>query len=363
MLLKTSKLLILGFLILTYSCKIFQVQQELREELVIYPSPPDTARIQYLTTINSSDDIKEKRSPFVDFILGKEQALEINHPGDIISRYGTLFVSNGALRGFAEIDLIEKDLIFMTPRGKGEIRSSMSCAFDSSGHLFVADKIRKEVLVFNKTDTGLEYIKAFGKGSDFKPEFVFAFDNKLWVVSKKDQNVHVFDGKTFKPLFTFPNAERGNDAFLHTPKYVNGFGDYIYVTDFFGFNIKVYDLKGNFVRAVGAPGKSPGQFSRPKDIAIDREENLYALDAAFGNVQIFNNKGQLLLYFGGQNDNKGDIVLPKGIDIDYENLEFFEKYVDPDYSLKYLIYVTMQYGPNKVNVYGRVEPKQVLRAE
>lgn len=357
------KILLFVLLLFNYSCKVFQVQQESLGEIVIYPSPPDTARIQYLTTINNSDDIKEKRSSFVNFILGKEETLEINHPGDIVSRYGTLLVSNGAVRGFAEINLNKKTLDYIVPKGKGEIRASMSCAFDSIGNLYVADEIRQEVLVFNKTENGLEYISAFGDGVDFKPEFVYAFDNKLWVISKKDRNIHVYDAKTYRPLFTFPNAEIGNDAFMWTPKYINGFGDYIYITDFFGFNIKVYDLKGNFVRTVGAPGKSPGQFSRPKDIAIDREENLYALDAAFGNVQIFNNKGQLLLYFGGQNDNKGDIILPKGIHIDYENRHFFEKYVDPDYTLKYLIYVTMQYGPNKINVYGRVEPKQNLISE
>ena len=182
MLSNVSKLLFLVLLFFNYSCKVFQIQQEPIEELVIYPSPPDTAKIQYLTTINSSIDIKEKRSPFVNFILGKEQALGINHPGDIISRYGTLLVSNGAIRGFAEINLNNKTLHYIVPKGKGEIRASMSCAFDSIGNLYVADEIRQQILVFNKTENGLKYITSFGDGVDFKPEFVLAFDNKLCVI-------------------------------------------------------------------------------------------------------------------------------------------------------------------------------------
>ena len=97
--------------------------------------------------------------------------------------------------------------------------------------------------------------------------------------------------------------------------------------------------------------------------AVSTKWLIFTVAAAFGNVQIFNKEGQLLLYFGGQNGNDGDIILPKGIHIDYENRFFFEEYVDPEYTLKYLIFVTMQYGPNKIKVYGRVEPKEELKSE
>ena len=35
---------------------------------------------------------------------------------------------------------------------------------------------------------------------------------------------------------------------------------------------------------------------------------------------------------------------------------YFQKYVDPAYELKYIILVTNQYTPEKVNVYGRIVP-------
>jgi hypothetical protein len=33
-------------------------------------------------------------------------------------------------------------------------------------------------------------------------------------------------------------------------------------------------------------------------------------------------------------------------------MEYFEKYVDEDFKLKYLVYVSNRFGPTKINVYG-----------
>ncbi|MCF6169313.1 hypothetical protein, partial [Lutibacter sp.] len=96
---------------------------------------------------------------------------------------------------------------------------------------------------------------------------------------------------------------------------------------------------------------------RPKGIAVDKEENIYVVDASFENVQIFNKEGKLLLFFGGHYRSKGDMWLPTKVMIDYDNLKYFEKYVDPKFDLKYLIFVANQYGPDKVSVYGRITLK------
>ncbi|MEZ4999553.1 MAG: hypothetical protein R2744_00210 [Bacteroidales bacterium] len=97
---------------------------------------------------------------------------------------------------------------------------------------------------------------------------------------------------------------------------------------------------------------------RPKGIAVDRNRNIYVVDAAFENVQIFNSSGQLLMFFGGPYRSPGDMWLPADVTTDYENLGYFEKFVDPDFELQFIIYVTNQYGPGKIGVYGFVKEKQ-----
>ena len=63
------------------------------------------------------------------------------------------------------------------------------------------------------------------------------------------------------------------------------------------------------------------------------------------------------MFFGGTDTGPGSMYLPAKITIDYDHVNYFEKYVSPEFRLIYLIFVTNQYGSNKVSVYGRVEQK------
>ncbi|MFZ5997484.1 MAG: hypothetical protein ACOYW7_08355, partial [Nitrospirota bacterium] len=38
--------------------------------------------------------------------------------------------------------------------------------------------------------------------------------------------------------------------------------------------------------------------------------------------------------------------------IDYDNVRYFQKYADPNFTIEYLILVTSQFGDRMVNVYG-----------
>ena len=69
------------------------------------------------------------------------------------------------------------------------------------------------------------------------------------------------------------------------------------------------------------------------------------------------------MFFGGNYKGPGYLWLPAKVIIDYDNLSYFQKFVDPSFELKYLILVTSQYGPDKINVYGFVEPAKVKATE
>ena len=83
--------------------------------------------------------------------------------------------------------------------------------------------------------------------------------------------------------------------------------------------MQVFNPEGKHVRNIGSVGDRPGNFSRPKGIAIDSEDHIYIVDAAFQNFQIFNKEGQPLLFVGEGGSHPGQFLLPAGIAIDDED--------------------------------------------
>jgi DNA-binding beta-propeller fold protein YncE len=191
---------------------------------------------------------------------------------------------------------------------------------------------------------------------------VFVSDDKIWVTNIAGHQIHVYRNDTSHELLnTFPEVDKSSPGCLFSPTNICVTDSLVYVTDFGDFKVKIYNHDGEFLRSVGTYGQGLGQFVRPKGIAVDKESNLFVVDAGFENTQIFSKDGSLLMFFGGNYKGPGDMWLPAKVTVDYDNKKYLEKYVDPGYDLKYLILVTNQFGPDKLNIYGAVEPAKVAK--
>lgn len=62
-------------------------------------------------------------------------------------------------------------------------------------------------------------------------------------------------------------------------------------------------------------GMQPGQFRRPKGIAVDRDKIVYVVDSDFSNFQMFDDEGRVLLYVGSYGARPGQMIMPAGIAI------------------------------------------------
>jgi hypothetical protein len=340
-------------LVLT-SCKLFMTQNKTPDLKVIFPTPPDTARIQFLKSISTSQSLTGEQSKFKTFIFGKEEVKDILKPSGVFIRYGKIYLCDIGLKGLEIIDLEKGRFEYFIPEGKGELKLPISCYVDERNWLYIADGKRQQIIVFDESG---KYVTSFGENENFKPTALFVSDGKIWVANIMNHKILVYDKTTYQLLKQFPDIEPGAPGYLYQPTYIWVTNDRYYVSDFGDFRIKTYNQNFEFVDSIGSYGKMPGQFVRPKGIAVDRDNYLYVVDAAFENVQIFNDQGEFMMPFGGPYTGPGYMNLPIGIVIDYDNLKYFETYVDPDYKLKYLILVSNQYGPDKLNIYGRIEPK------
>ena len=331
------------------SCAHTGLQSTKPESLVIFPSPPDTTRIQFLTYINTSQDVTGKQSGFNKFLFGEEKPRPIVRPYGVQAWKTKLYICDTGLGGIEILDFEKGSFELFKPGGKGQLKLPINSFVDESGKLYVADGNRRQIVVFDNQGA---YMDAFGETGNFKPTDVSIMGNRIYVADIKGQQICVYDTLGYKLVQKIPDKTVNPGVKLYQPTNLAVGGDKIYVSDFGDFTVKVFSTEGKYLETVGGYGRNLGQFTRPKGIDVDRSGNLFVVDAAFENVQIFNNKSKLLMFFGGS----GNMNLPAAISISYDGLSYFQDFVDDSFRLLYLIFVTNQFGANKVGVYGFVEP-------
>jgi DNA-binding beta-propeller fold protein YncE len=324
-----------------------------KEQTVFYPPAPDTAHMQYLTSISGSD-FMGKRTKFAAFIMGAEDVAQMVKPYGINLCNDKLYVCDPGIGGLEIIDFKNNKYSNFTPGSTGSLKSPLNCFVDKNDFLYVADPGRHELVLY---DSAGDYLGKITDTGEFKPTDVMIDGDEIWVTNPDNHRLNVYDKHTKQLLRYFAEEYGpGDDGFLYSPFNIYVTADIIYITDFGDFRIKKYDRSGKFLSSIGSYGTGVGQFVRPKGIAVDKDANLFVVDAGFENTQMFNEKGQLLMFFGGPYKGPGDMWLPAKVIIDYDNLDYFKKYVDPRYTLNYLVLVSNQYGPDKINIYGAISP-------
>jgi sugar lactone lactonase YvrE len=326
------------------------------ETLIIFPPPPDTARIQFLTRYSSAEDLG-RRTSFWRSLVGEredERAAGIKKPYGVAIHAGVIYVCDTSLPGVDVIDLERRTIENFMPRGDGQLQTPINCYVDpETGRLYITDTGRRQVVIFDST---LTYVDALEGNDAVQPTDIFAYDGRLWVTDHAGRQIRVYDKYTLEFVTAFPNSQAAGEEMLRQPTNLWIADDRVYVSDFGDFRVKMFTTDGTYLGAVGSYGRRFGQFARPKGIAVDRDGRLFVVDAAFENVQIFNPDGELLMFFGGPYQGPGNMWLPAKVIIDYDNLDYFEDLVDPRFDLQYLVFVTNQYGPDKLSVYGFVGP-------
>lgn len=322
------------------------------ETVVVFPSPPDTARIQFLFSLSDENDVRGRlsRGPSSNRLM---------RPYGVAYHAGRIFLCDTQARGVAVIDLAKQSMDWLRPEGIGQIAVPINCTVDPvDGRLYVTDSRRRQVVVF---DSDLHYVSAFGP-PEGQPVDVFVQGDELWVTDMAGRRLRVYDKGSFELLRSIPEGEPSRDEDLYQPADLWISEGRVYVTDLGASRVQVYDVDGTWVKSIGKLGRAPGQFVRPKGITDDDQGRIYVVDAAFENIQVFEPDGTLLLYFGGGEPAAGSMQLPAQVRIVEGDLAFFEGYVDPRFELQSVILVTNQYGDAGLNVYGAVRPAGAARS-
>ena len=328
--------------------------QKAPTKFTFFPPSPDTPRIQFLTSFASEADLgRDQGRSFAEYIVGEQRKADpLVKPYGLAVHDGQVFVCDTVAGSVEVFDLIKGHASFFTPQGEGKMRLPINITVDQDGTRYVADTGRAQVLIYNAQGN---FIEAMGKKDEMKPSDVAVTADRIYVADLLNHCVKVFGRADHQFLFNIPADAKAGQGKLLSPTNLalDQNGKRLLVSDTGGNAIQVFDLDGKYLRTIGRAGVAPGAFARPKGVAVDKQGLTYVVDAATQVVQIFDTEGRLLLFFGQAGaSTQGEVILPAVVKVDYDNIRYFEKYLAPGKQCEYLIFVTSQFGAQKVSVYG-----------
>ncbi|MBI5864871.1 MAG: hypothetical protein HZB38_10250 [Planctomycetes bacterium] len=320
--------------------------------LLFFPSPPEKPRVQFLTWATGANEVEPGKGKFEDFVLGQQpvQTRAINKPYGIAVRDGAVYVCDTKGLCITKLDFKQKTYSVFGDQGLGRLRKPLNIVIDQAGNKFVVDSVRKQIVVFGPTD---QYATAFNVPEPCRPVDVAVSGEELFVLDNDDTcEVVVLDRTSGAVLRKFGGPGTGPGQF-RIPNSIGVSGDgHVYVSDTHNFRIQKLTRDGKPVAQVGIPGYRLGQFGRPRGIRVGPDGVVYVVDGATELVQMFDAENQSLMRFGGPGDMAGAMILPATLAIDTTSIPYFKDYIHRDFNVKYLIFVTNQYGSRLVNVYA-----------
>jgi len=284
---------------------------------LVWPSPPDKARIQYIQTISSLENFHPRKSflsKLFGFITGGERPSPwmVQPVGIAIAPDGRLFVADPGANCVHILDLSEGKYDAITETKYGKFASPVGVAFGGDGSMYVSDSQRGDVILFDRDLN----VRGEITGPLSRPAGLLVFRNALYVVDVGNHDVAVFDldGKFLRAFghrgtadgeFNYPVALAGRDS--------------LYIVDALNYRIQKFGPDGTHDLTFGSQGTVAGKFASPKSIALDSDGNVYVTDALMDNIQIFDSQGRLLLVVGQHGTQPGEFMSPGGIAIDFGN--------------------------------------------
>ena len=278
---------------------------------LVWPSPPDPARIAFAGFITKSEDLHIKKSFFSklwSFFAGQENEALLKPFGLHIDTDQRLYITDTGLKSLIIFSPRENKKQIIQSAGKEKFGAIMDVDTDKQGNIYISDAQKKCIFVLNKHG---KFLYKIGNHESLKRPVGISIDtnkNTLYVTDTLAGTVESFslEGKHLGTLAK---------GILNRPTYLTLFDQKLYVSDSMNHRIAVLDTSGRLLQSIGKQKNRMGTLANPRGIAIDSQGHIFVSDTTFHNIQIFNLQGQLLLILGSYGSKAGEFAIPEDIAI------------------------------------------------
>jgi DNA-binding beta-propeller fold protein YncE len=310
---------------------------------LVWPEPPNIPRVRYtnyfagmpLDYTPAAQQPKQK-STWMDRLAGVQDPNNKQHlkplPFQLLAPYGMavnskgeLFVADQKVGAVFVFNTETKDATLIANGRDASFAWVNGLAFDDDDRLFVTDGKMKRVLIFDKNHKVVDQIREgiidpVGVAVDTE-------NRQLYVVDTQADQVVVYDADTLKEKRRIGTGgkkhELNTPGNFSLPSFVALDKDNnVYVTDTMNYRVEIFDADGNFISQFGKHCDGPGCFSHPKGIAVDTDGHIWVADPMLDLLQAFNKDGELLGLVGGHGSNLGQFSSLDGVYIDKNNRIF-----------------------------------------
>jgi DNA-binding beta-propeller fold protein YncE len=206
-------------------------------------------------------------------------------------------------------------------RRPGELAYPDSLAFSAEGEILVADTGNNRVQAWAR-DGGFRRmfrrrIGWFGPSLETPRDLVIGPSGRVFVANFGGDSIMVFDASG-TALYVIGRRGAAEGELDGPVQLAMDASQRLYVADSRNHRIQVFALGGQFIRAFGRAGSAPGEFRRPHGLAFDASGRLYVADRDNHRIQILDADGAPLGAFGRRGSAPGEFEFPTTLCFDAE---------------------------------------------
>jgi DNA-binding beta-propeller fold protein YncE len=198
----------------------------------------------------------------------------------------------------------------------GRLHKPRTAAFDSKDNLYLAD-LTDRIQVFDRDGTYLHGWSMPDFNVDGPSGLTVDRLGRLLVADTHIYRVLVYspDGKILLQIGDGVQGSTPGRFGYPTDVVIDKAGNF-YVAEY-GDNdrIQVFSPQGTWLRQWGGHGYEPGEFLKPRALAIDENDRLFVADSCNHRIQVFDTQGKLLNSWGSRGDAPGELRYPYDLSI------------------------------------------------